>query len=72
MIKRNKEIDHIDNDITREEEDLFQNQDDNNEVNDFENKKLTSTASEKNSDPELDKIDEEILTALQRLGGIDE
>lgn len=28
-------------------------------------------ASEKNSNPELDKIDKEILNALQRLGGID-
>jgi hypothetical protein len=71
-IKRDKEIDDNDNDSNRVGEDLFQNQNDNNEINDFENKKLSSTANEKNSNPELDKIDEEILTALQRLGGIDE
>ena len=71
-IKRDKEIDDNDNDNNRVEEDLFQNQNDNNDIKDFENKKLPSTANEKNSNPELDKIDEEILTALQRLGGINE
>ena len=50
-----------------EEEDLSQNQN-NNEIKDLEIEKLP-LASEKNSNPELDKIDEEILTALQRLGG---
>ena len=71
-IQRDKEIDDNDNDNNRVEEDLFQNQNDNNDIKDFENKKLPSTANEKNSNPELDKIDEEILTALQRLGGINE
>ena len=54
----------------KEKETLFQDQN-NNEVKDLEIKKLPSV-SEKNSNPELDKIDKEILTALQRLGGIDE
>ncbi|HSA74857.1 MAG TPA: hypothetical protein VLE21_01575, partial [Candidatus Nitrosocosmicus sp.] len=50
-----------------EEEDFSQNQK-YNEIKDLEIEKLP-LASEKNSNPELDKIDEEILTALQRLGG---
>lgn len=37
-----------------------------------DNEGLDSATSENNSNPELDKIDKEILNALQRLGGIDE
>ncbi|VFJ14689.1 hypothetical protein [Candidatus Nitrosocosmicus franklandus] len=37
-----------------------------------DNKGLHSATRENNSNPELDKIDKEILNALQRLGGIDE
>jgi hypothetical protein len=51
----------------KEEVDFTQNQNDN-EIKDLEIEKLP-LANEKNSNPELDKIDEEILTALQRLGG---
>jgi hypothetical protein len=50
-----------------EEEDLSQNQE-YNEIKNLEIERLP-LASEKNSNPEIEKIDGEILTALQRLGG---
>ena len=68
IIQKNKE-NKDDSSSDRGEKKLFQNQSDNEK--DFENI-IPSSTNEKNSNPELDKIDEEILTALQRLGGIDD
>jgi hypothetical protein len=51
----------------KEQEDFSQNQNDN-EIKNLRIEKLP-LPSQKNSNPELDKIDEEILSALQRLGG---
>lgn len=51
------------------ENDLSQNQN-YQKIEDSESEKL-DVSTEKNSNPELDKIDKEILTALQRLGGMD-
>jgi hypothetical protein len=58
------------NDNNGNEEDNLSQRQDFNKKEDPDPKKLI-IPGEKNSNPELDKIDKEILIALQRLGGMD-
>jgi hypothetical protein len=58
------------NDSNGNEEDNLSQRQDFNKKEDPDPKKLI-IPGEKNSNPELDKIDKEILIALQRLGGMD-